>query len=160
MGGSRPGYMSIADPKAFAIVASNDVALAAGGVLGDENGGRFVTFAHTSFIHGADDDESGNGIAKLLLNTIKWTGKKSTPHVALKSGSSQQTNLQGIFTAENFTFSTLSDTEVVGGGLSEFDVLLAHAEHYTTMEELQALRTFLESGKGIIFYGTSWYELL
>jgi hypothetical protein len=156
MPGSVPGYIVLTDPNAFGIVMSNDVIMAAGGVLGGETGGRVIIFTHGSFISRADTDTTNNSVAKLLLNTVKWTGRSSTPHIALQQGASYASDMSAKFTAEGFTFASVTDAEVLAGDLSSYDLLIAESAHYSSAAHVQALRTFLYSGKGVIFYGTSW----
>lgn len=158
MPGSVPGYIILTDPNAFGMVMSNDVILAAGGVLGGENGGRVIAFGHGGFVSLADTDTTTNGVARLLLNSVKWSGKSATPHIAIQQGASHATDMSSKFTAEGFTFATVSDSAVLAGSLlSNFDLLIAESAHYSSPDAIAALRAFLSSGKGIIFYGTSWW---
>lgn len=155
--GSVPGSILLTETRAFALVlASETTVVGAASSLNTINGGRVAAFAHGSFISGVTES---NNLGKLILNLAKWVGKSTDPKIALQSGRSELSDLvTSIFGGLSETPADITDSQVINGELisSNFDILFAQSSHYDTDAEIYALRSFINEGGGIIFYGTSW----
>lgn len=157
--GSQPGHIVLIKSTAFPLVMASDTAVvAAAGILQQNCGpitGRVVAFTHTGFISHAETDTTVNGVSTLMRNAVQWVSKSRRPTIALQSGSSAILDLANAQFID-FSYAVVSDSSVLAGGLAEYDMLFATADYYASEDLEAALRQFLYSGGGIIFYATPW----
>jgi hypothetical protein len=155
--GSIPGSILLTETRAFALIMASDTTIVgAAGALDDVNGGRVAAFTHGGFISAATQ---GNGLGNMLFNIAKWAGRSDDPKVAIQSGRSELTDLAQLkFDSFSTAPHAITDSEVLNGDLttSNYDILFAQSAKYDTPAEIAAVRSFLEEGGGVVFYGTSW----
>lgn len=125
------------------LVAANSEAAGAAGSMGK---GRAVIFGHTGYLGG---ESSEGNLDKLLLNAVRWCGRKDKPRVGVKGAKTASLLESNGLHAE--TLRALDKRS-----LSGFDVVIASAQGLTEESEEAALKEFIERGGGFIGAVTGW----
>jgi hypothetical protein len=143
-----PGSLAVFAPTASAVVTGksdggSDVAVIAAARLGR---GRVVAFAHDGYF--AADHFKIADTAKLLANAVRWaSGDKVRPRVGLIDGQ----DLQALFERSGTT--TVRTT--LDERFETYDVLVL-TPFGVTRAQAKRLRSYLESGGGLVLASTGW----
>ncbi|MHA3775671.1 M60 family metallopeptidase [Verrucomicrobiota bacterium sgz303538] len=135
-------YGALAFPLATVRDGKAEEAVAAAASMGK---GRAVIFGHNGYVSG---DESGD-LNRLLLNAVRWSGRKEKPRVGLKGSKLGSVLEKDGIRAENVG-------KLDKKALSNVDVLVMSAQVLTDESEAAALKEFIEGGGGFVAGVTAW----
>ena len=143
-----PGSLAVFAPTATALVTGtsdggSDVAVIACGRLGR---GRVVAFAHDGYF-----DQGSIKVAdtsRLLINAMRWAAAdKPKPRVGLIDGH----QLRSLFERHGASVGRTT----LDGSFQAYDVLVL-TPYGLTAEQMRRVRSFVESGGGLLAAATAW----
>jgi hypothetical protein len=143
MGGSSGG-VALQGRLSFplGISTKREIVAAAGYYSDVATGGRVVSFAHTSFLEGAEADQK-----TLAGNVVRWAGRKAAPKVLVVGGSARAWKDAGFEAVSGeLTAETLKGAEVV--------ILNLHRNPFR--DGPGALEAFAARGGGVVILTTPW----
>jgi hypothetical protein len=147
-GPGSPGSLAVFAPTASAVVVGksdggSDVAVIASGRIGR---GRVVAFAHDGYLGEGAFKLADTG--RLLWNAVRWAAAdKAKPRVGLIDGH----ELRSLIQQQGGT----AERTTVDASFREYDVLVL-APYGVTPEQVKRVRSYLESGGGMLAAATGW----
>ena len=149
MGKSVPGVIKTNSDFAFPFLlgSNGERTVAAGGKAGE---GRVIAFSHGSFLKsgGLLDQESA---LKLVLNSMRWTGRSSKPVVGLHPSSSE---IASYLEEAGVEVKNIPPSEVEGDVVSTY-CLIGH-DRSLTEDDIAYLKEFVSRGGGLVVSTTPW----
>ena len=149
-----PGPLSVFGDRAFVVIAGGS-----GGKLrepvvaaAEYERGRVVAFGHTGYLGSAGDAETDTG--RLLLNAVRWVAKSNGENRKIRVGVRRQGKLLAYLRGHGIDAKSL-DGAKWSGRLSEFDVLCC-GSHRLTDDDIDAVRSFVRRGDGLVTAGLAW----
>jgi hypothetical protein len=110
--------------------------------------GRVIAFGHTGYLDAETLKQNDSG--RLLVNAVRWAGRKPTPRVAVLGNASARTYL----TEQGFTVEALP-VRGSSARLKDFDVVVGTFSDVPAAEQA-AYAAFLRDGGGLIGAETGW----
>ncbi len=149
LGKSVPGVVKLTSDTAFPILYGSEGSriVAAGGSAGE---GRIITYTHGSFLKkgGILDQEAG---IKLVLNSMRWTGRSSKPVVGLHPSTA---GIADYLEENGIEVKILKPADVEGDVVNTY-CLIGH-EKDLSEDDFAYLNEFLAKGGGLVISTTPW----
>lgn len=148
--GNVPGAVTVHGRKAFPLLVETSSLrpqIAAGYYNDDETKARALVYSHTGWANTSD------ARAQLLLNALRWVGRKQSPVVGLGAGLNFGAYLQqqGITTKNVSTTMTTAQDD-----LSGVDVFIFSFHSGYSAAALQKMNEFAAQGGGLLALATPW----
>lgn len=142
-----PGPVAVWGGLAFPFLSAPDrdgieMAVAAAAGYGK---GRLVLFGHNSYLAGGE----GGYHARLIENCARWVGNKPKPSVGLRGVNAVEVFKRAGLHAEAFD-------KIDERSLKQHDVVVINVQGMVSMEEGQALVSYIRAGGGVIAGMTGW----
>lgn len=146
------GGIFLSKSNAFPVLVAskgNRSAVVAASSMGD---GKVVAFGHDGFF--SKDGISKPSIQTLLNNAIRWAANDDTPLVLLRN----LDDLADYLETQNFKVKKLNNGEKISTDILEnVKVIVINPDELNqTKDELEAVKSFIKSGKGGLFCGLGW----
>lgn len=148
--GNVPGTVTVHGRKAFPLLVETATlrpTIAAGYYNDDETKARALVYSHSGWANTAD------ARGTLLVNALRWAGRKQAPVVGLGAGMNFGTYLQ----AQGITTKSVSAAmDAAQNDLSGVDVFIFSFHSGYSASALQKISDFAANGGGLLALATPW----